>query len=127
VADQGVPACRDLYRVGSTRADGNIAVNAGARHGHGGADPVCNQWFHISSRHATLGCSSKAGVGGDRMSAFARDDDDVFHTYSAYSRGFDGLWPLWQWLDRAPLGRNEGDWSWFHRHDEYPETAGGPS
>jgi predicted dithiol-disulfide oxidoreductase (DUF899 family) len=61
------------------------------------------------------------------MSAFARDGDDVFHTYSAYSRGFDGLWPLWQWLDRAPLGRNEGDVSWFHRHDEYPETAARPS
>jgi predicted dithiol-disulfide oxidoreductase (DUF899 family) len=57
------------------------------------------------------------------MSAFARNGDDVFHTYSAYSRGFDGLWPMWQWLDRAPLGRNEGDWSWFHRHDEYPATA----
>jgi hypothetical protein len=21
---------------------------------------------------------------------------------------------------RAPLGRNEEDTSWFHRHDEYP-------
>ena len=53
------------------------------------------------------------------MSAFARDGDEVFHTYSAYSRGFDGLWTMWQWLDRAPLGRNEGDLSWFRRHDEY--------
>ena len=53
------------------------------------------------------------------MSAFARDGDEVFHTYSAYSRGFDGLWTMWQWLDRAPLGRNEGDMSWFYRHDEY--------
>ena len=35
VADQGVPACRDRYRVGSTRADGDITVNAGAGHGHG--------------------------------------------------------------------------------------------
>jgi predicted dithiol-disulfide oxidoreductase (DUF899 family) len=26
---------------------------------------------------------------------------------------------MWQWLDRAPLGRNEGDMSWFRRHDEY--------
>ena len=57
------------------------------------------------------------------MSAFARDGDDVFHTYSAYSRGLDGLWTMWQWLDRAPLGRNEGDMSWFHRHDEYPSSA----
>jgi predicted dithiol-disulfide oxidoreductase (DUF899 family) len=59
------------------------------------------------------------------MSAFARDGDDVFHTYSAYSRGIDGLWSMWQWLDRAPLGRNEGDLSWFHRHDDYPSAAGG--
>ncbi len=39
--------------------------------------------------------------------------------YSGYARGLDALWPMWQWLDRAPLGRNEGDLSWFHRHDEY--------
>jgi predicted dithiol-disulfide oxidoreductase (DUF899 family) len=56
------------------------------------------------------------------MSAFAREGDNVFHTYSAYSRGFDTLWAMWQWLDRAPLGRNEGDLSWFHRHDEYPSA-----
>ncbi len=61
------------------------------------------------------------------MSAFARDGDDVFHTYSAYARGFDGLWTMWQLLDRAPLGRNEGDLSWFHRHDQYPALPGGPS
>jgi predicted dithiol-disulfide oxidoreductase (DUF899 family) len=61
------------------------------------------------------------------MSAFARDDDRVFHTYSAYARGLDGLWPMWHWLDRAPLGRNEGDLSWFHRHDEYPANATAPA
>ena len=48
------------------------------------------------------------------------EGEDVFHTYSAYARGCDALWTMWQWLDRAPLGRNEGDLSWFHRHDEYP-------
>jgi predicted dithiol-disulfide oxidoreductase (DUF899 family) len=26
---------------------------------------------------------------------------------------------MWQWLDRAPFGRNEGDLSWFRRHDQY--------
>jgi predicted dithiol-disulfide oxidoreductase (DUF899 family) len=56
---------------------------------------------------------------GPGMSAFAIDDGTVYHTYSAYSRGLDGLWNMWQWLDRAPLGRNEGDYSWFHRHDKY--------
>jgi predicted dithiol-disulfide oxidoreductase (DUF899 family) len=57
------------------------------------------------------------------MSAFAREGGDVFHTYSAYSRGLDSLWGMWQWLDRAPQGRNEGDLSWFHRHDEYPSAV----
>jgi predicted dithiol-disulfide oxidoreductase (DUF899 family) len=53
------------------------------------------------------------------MSAFALEDGVVHHTYSAYERGFDALWGMWQWLDRAPLGRNEGDLSWFRRHDDY--------
>jgi len=56
---------------------------------------------------------------GPGMSAFALEDGVVWHTYSAYSRGIDALWTMWQWLDRAPLGRNEGDVSWFRRHDQY--------
>jgi predicted dithiol-disulfide oxidoreductase (DUF899 family) len=53
------------------------------------------------------------------VSAFATSDGVAYHTYSAYARGCDALWGMWPWLDRAPLGRNEGDMSWFHRHDEY--------
>ena len=56
------------------------------------------------------------------MSAFALEDGVVYHTYSAYARGFDALWTMWQWLDRAPLGRNEGDLSWFRRHDQYEDS-----
>lgn len=52
------------------------------------------------------------------MSAFALEDGVVYHTYSAFARGLDGLWGMYQWLDRAPLGRNE-DGIWFRRHDEY--------
>jgi predicted dithiol-disulfide oxidoreductase (DUF899 family) len=52
------------------------------------------------------------------MSAFAIENGDVYHTYSAYARGLDGLWNMYQWLDRAPKGRNEMD-LWFRRHDEY--------
>ena len=52
------------------------------------------------------------------MSSFALADGVVYHTYSAYARGVDGLWGLYQWLDRAPLGRNEGE-SWMRRKDEY--------
>jgi predicted dithiol-disulfide oxidoreductase (DUF899 family) len=52
------------------------------------------------------------------MSAFALEDGGVYHTYSAYARGLDGLWGMYQWLDRAPLGRNETG-PWWLRHDEY--------
>ncbi|WP_026871292.1 DUF899 domain-containing protein [Inquilinus limosus] len=52
------------------------------------------------------------------MSAFALEDGVVYHTYSAYSRGLDALWASYQWLDRAPKGRNETG-IWWRRHDEY--------
>jgi predicted dithiol-disulfide oxidoreductase (DUF899 family) len=52
------------------------------------------------------------------MSAFARQDGVVYHTYSAYARGLDSLWGMYQWLDRAPLGRNESG-AWFRHHDRY--------
>ncbi|HEY8728088.1 MAG TPA: thioredoxin family protein [Acidothermaceae bacterium] len=55
---------------------------------------------------------------GPGVSAFTLQDGVVYHTYSAYARGIDGLWGMYQWLDRAPLGRNE-EGMWWHRHDEY--------
>ena len=54
------------------------------------------------------------------MSAFALEDGVVYHTYSTYARGLDGLWGMYQWLDRAPRGRNETG-VWWRRHDEYDE------
>ncbi len=53
------------------------------------------------------------------MSAFVREDGAVYHTYSTYARGLDGLWGAYQWLDRAPRGRNEAGGIWWRRHDEY--------
>jgi predicted dithiol-disulfide oxidoreductase (DUF899 family) len=52
------------------------------------------------------------------MSAFVLEGSAVYHTYSTYARGLDGLWGAYQWLDRAPKGRNETAY-WWHRHDEY--------
>ena len=52
------------------------------------------------------------------MSAFVRENGAIYHTYSTYARGLDGLWSMYQWLDRAPLGRNENG-LWWRRHDEY--------
>jgi len=52
------------------------------------------------------------------LSAFVLENGAVYHTYSSYARGLDGLWGMYQWLDRAPRGRNETG-IWFRRHDEY--------
>jgi len=52
------------------------------------------------------------------VSAFALDDGVLHHTYSAYARGLDALWGMYQWLDRSPKGRNETG-AWFRRRDEY--------
>ncbi len=52
------------------------------------------------------------------MSAFVLEDGVVYHAYSTYARGLDSLWGMFQWLDRAPKGRNETG-IWWRRHDEY--------
>jgi predicted dithiol-disulfide oxidoreductase (DUF899 family) len=75
--------------------------------------PVLTEWASLSGTDVATYLREGAGV-----SAFALEDGVVYHTYSAYERGIDGLWGMYQWLDRAPLGRNETDF-WWRRHDEY--------
>ncbi|MEM5370523.1 DUF899 domain-containing protein [Paraburkholderia azotifigens] len=57
------------------------------------------------------------------VSTFVREDGVVYHAYSTYARGLDGLWGMYQWLDRAPKGRNETG-VWWRRHDEYERRRG---
>ncbi|MBR0664851.1 DUF899 domain-containing protein [Roseomonas hellenica] len=73
----------------------------------------------VAELAATCGTDAP-GYTRDRpgMSAFVLRDGVVHHTYSTYARGLDGLWGSYQWLDRAPLGRNESG-VWWRRHDEY--------
>jgi predicted dithiol-disulfide oxidoreductase (DUF899 family) len=52
------------------------------------------------------------------ISTFVMEDGVIYHTYSTYARGVDGIWGMYQWLDRAPKGRNEAG-VWWRRHDEY--------
>ena len=52
------------------------------------------------------------------MSTFLQEDGAIYHAYSTYARGLDSLWGMYQWLDRAPKGRNETG-PWWRRHDEY--------
>jgi predicted dithiol-disulfide oxidoreductase (DUF899 family) len=77
--------------------------------------PPDNPWVVVMSSGTDWPTYTRERPG---MSAFALDDGVVYHTYSAYARGLDGLWGMYQWLDRAPLGRNE-DGPWWRRHDEY--------
>jgi predicted dithiol-disulfide oxidoreductase (DUF899 family) len=54
------------------------------------------------------------------MSAFVQQNGVVHHTYSTYDRGVEALMGTFQYLDRAPLGRNEETpGAWWRRHDEY--------
>jgi predicted dithiol-disulfide oxidoreductase (DUF899 family) len=76
------------------------------------------------ARFAAMCGTDAAAYTRDRpgMSAFALRNGVVYHTYSTYARGLDGLWGMYQWLDRAPLGRNETG-VWWRRHDEYEPLA----
>jgi predicted dithiol-disulfide oxidoreductase (DUF899 family) len=53
------------------------------------------------------------------MSAFIRENGAIYHTYSSYSRGVDGVWGMYAWLDRAPKGRNEAQGPWWLHRDRY--------
>ncbi len=55
------------------------------------------------------------------LSTFIREGGAIYHAYSTYARGLDGLWGMYQWLDRAPKGRNETG-IWWRRHDEYAKA-----
>ncbi len=56
------------------------------------------------------------------MSSYALDAGTVYLTYSTTARGLEFMMGYYGFLDRSPLGRNEGDppEMWLHRHDEYP-------
>jgi predicted dithiol-disulfide oxidoreductase (DUF899 family) len=82
----------------------------------------------ISSRATPEGAAKGAAMTGTDVATYARErpgmsafvlaNGVVYHTYSTYARGLDGLWGGYQWLDRAPKGRNETGY-WWRRHDEY--------
>jgi predicted dithiol-disulfide oxidoreductase (DUF899 family) len=77
----------------------------------------------VEASHASMCGTDMATYLRDRpgMSAFVLEDGVVYHTYSTYARGLDGLWGSYQWLDRAPKGRNESGIWWRHR-DRYEKS-----
>jgi predicted dithiol-disulfide oxidoreductase (DUF899 family) len=61
------------------------------------------------------------------LSAFIKQDGEIFHTYSAFARGAEPLVGVYALLDMMPKGRNEADlpWpmAWVRHHDRYGKTA----
>ncbi|MBC8728716.1 DUF899 domain-containing protein [Paraburkholderia sp. UCT2] len=110
------------FNVSFTEAqqrDGDIEYNY-ARNSH--AMDVSPAPEPVAQFAATCGTDA-ATYSRDRpgMSAFVLEDGVVYHTYSTYARGVDALWGMYQWLDRAPKGRNETG-IWWRRHDEYERS-----
>jgi predicted dithiol-disulfide oxidoreductase (DUF899 family) len=107
------------FQVGHTKQDwdaGTVEYNFRVRDLKPAADEV-SSWDAFAEK--TVGTDWETyRREGPGLSAFALEDGVVYHTYSAYERGLDGIWGMYQWLDRAPLGRNENG-MWWRRHDEY--------
>jgi predicted dithiol-disulfide oxidoreductase (DUF899 family) len=59
------------------------------------------------------------------MSTYALEDGTVYLTYSTTARGLEFMMGYYGFLDRTPLGRNEGDppQLWMRRHDEYHDAG----
>jgi predicted dithiol-disulfide oxidoreductase (DUF899 family) len=76
--------------------------------------PVVHQFAAMCGTDAPTFVRDRPG-----MSSFIREGGEIYHCYSTYARGLDALWGAYQWLDRAPLGRNEENGPWWKRHDEY--------
>ena len=109
------------FSVGFTERQQRDGIDYNYRHEGAwktpGPDASVNKFAATSGTDAATYTRERPG-----MSAFALEDGVVYHTYSSYARGLDGLWGMYQWLDRAPLGRNEAGVAgpWWRRHDEYP-------
>jgi predicted dithiol-disulfide oxidoreductase (DUF899 family) len=61
---------------------------------------------------------------GPGLSIFLKEGNEVFHTYSTYSRGLDGLLVTYKLLELTPLGRQDEDNGEWKRHDEYTGDLG---
>jgi predicted dithiol-disulfide oxidoreductase (DUF899 family) len=72
------------------------------------------------------GTGVKIGEEMPGVSVFYQDrNGDVYHTYSAYSRGIDLVNGAYNYIDLAPKGRDEeglpDPMAWVRRHDQYED------
>jgi predicted dithiol-disulfide oxidoreductase (DUF899 family) len=113
--------------LGDFNFDFNVSVTE-AQQREGGTEYNYRHQPALSSSAPREGPSKGAAMTGTEVSTYARErpgmsafvveDGAVYHTYSAYARGLDGLWGMYQWLDRAPKGRNEKGY-WLRHRDGY--------
>lgn len=66
------------------------------------------------------------------ISVFYKDDDNnIFHTYSTYSRGVEVMMGAYCLMDLTPIGRNErgvpNKMEWVRHHDRYDVSEAGTS
>jgi predicted dithiol-disulfide oxidoreductase (DUF899 family) len=121
--DLGVSITEEQQRRGG--AEYNYRREAARRSSGGearGAEPSSRSTPDGPAEFAASAGTDVAAFTRERpgMSAFVLEDGVVYHTYSTYARGLDGLWGMYQWLDRAPKGRNETG-LWWRRRDEYDQ------
>lgn len=95
------------------RREGKLDGKAAEQWQSGAGDSPVEQCAALAGTNALTYTRDRPG-----LSAFVLEDGVVYHTYSTYSRGVDGLWGMYQWLDRAPKGRNETG-IWWRHHDRY--------
>jgi predicted dithiol-disulfide oxidoreductase (DUF899 family) len=122
----------NVYFTDEQQREGGIEYN----YQREAAFPLRGRRPEIPSRTTPDGPSTGAAMSGTDVATYARErpgmstfvleDGVVYHAYSTYARGLDGLWGMYQWLDRAPKGRNETGMWWRHR-DEYESAAKGSS
>ncbi len=86
-------------------------------------EPVLDQLPAVAFRNAESAGTDIYGYMTELFgfTAFVREGDSVYQTYSTTGRGVEFLMPYYGFLDRAAMGRAEGDgWQlWIRRHDEY--------
>jgi predicted dithiol-disulfide oxidoreductase (DUF899 family) len=123
--DFNVSVTEEQQRAGTVEYNyhpSHHAVNAKPKAGGEGAEILSRATPDGAAKGAAMTGTDVATYARERpgVSAFVLENGVVYHTYSTYARGLDGLWGAYQWFDRAPKGRNETGY-WWHRHDEYKQ------
>jgi predicted dithiol-disulfide oxidoreductase (DUF899 family) len=109
----------DVWFTAEQQREGGVEYNykreaaRPGREGPGSGDEGAVVFAAMSGTDAATYTRERPG-----LSAFALEGGVVHHAYSTYARGLDGLWGMYQWLDRAPRGRNATG-VWWRRRDEY--------